>query len=145
MKKLFLYVFLSLILFSHQSFAKDVDKTWQFKCGTRLQDMTPAEVSLIVSMVYDDNSGLEKRKSGKAIIIKDSKRYDFNELGSNTYVDQYGKLSFSSAFGRTNTHFWGWWFGAFETRGILKEFEIGDYKTDPSVVLIEEYECQSLN
>ena len=142
MKKLFLYVFLGLILFSHQSFAKVVNKTWQFNCDTRLQDMTAITgMSLIVSIVYEDH-GFEL-KSGKATLIKNSKRYDFNELGSNTYVDQYGELSFASAFGRSNTHFWGWWLGSFETRVILKEFEIGDYKKrDPFIVDIEEYACQ---
>ena len=143
MKKLFLYVFLGLILFSHQSFAKVVNKTWQFNCDTRLQDMTAITgMSLIVSIVYEDH-GFEL-KSGKATLVRDSRRYDFNltnVTGDWTYVDSHGELSSSSAFDRTNTHFWGWGFSAFKERGILKEFEIADYKTNPHIVRLEEYEC----
>jgi len=142
MKKLFLYMFLSLLLFSHQSFAKVVEKTFQIKCDTRLQDMTTANVSLIVTLVYEDS--VFELKSGKATLVRDSRRYDFNltnVTGDWTYVDSHGELSSSSAFDRTNTHFWGWSFIAFKERGILKEFEIGDYKTNPHIVRLEEYEC----
>ena len=141
MKKLSLYVFLGLLLFSHQSFAKVVEKTFQIKCDTRLQDMTTANVSLIVTLVYEDS--VFELKSGKATLVRDSRRYDFNlnVTGDWTYVDSHGELSSSSAFDRTNTHFWGWGFHAFKERGILKEFEIADYKTNPHIVRLEEYEC----
>ena len=57
-KKLFLYMVLGLLLFSHQSFAKVVEKTFQIKCGKRLQDLTTANISLIITLVYED-SGFE--------------------------------------------------------------------------------------
>ena len=135
-------MFLSLLLFSHQSFAKVMEKTFQIKCDTRLQDMTTANVSLIVTLVYEDS--VFELKSGKATLVRDSRRYDFNltnVTGDWTYVDSHGELSSSSAFDRTNTHFWGWRFIAFKERGILKEFEIADYKTNPHIVRLEEYEC----
>ena len=135
-------MFLSLLLFSHQSFAKVMEKTFQIKCDTRLQDMTTANVSLIVTLVYEDS--VFELKSGKATLVRDSRRYDFNltnVTGDWTYVDSHGELSSSSAFDRTNTHFWGWRFSAFKERGILKEFEIADYKTNPHIVRLEEYEC----
>ena len=142
MKKLFLYITLGLLLFSHQSFAKVVKKTFQIRCDTRLQDMTAANVTLIVSLVYEDNRF--ELKSGKATLVRDSRRYDFNlknVTGDWTYVDSNGELSSASAFDRSNTHFWGWSFSAFKKRGILKEFEIANYKTAPNIVRIEEYEC----